>query len=130
MEKALRSLSSENETAGAIRYSLSRWRALTRYTDMRLLDLYRSAAVRALRAVALRRENFFFAESDCGGRRAAAMNSINGPAKLNGLDPEFYLRAVQEQITNYDVELSDGHCFSSRYQCRPHSSGALSLDSG
>jgi transposase len=33
MEKALRSLSAKSETAGAIRYALSRWRALTRYTD-------------------------------------------------------------------------------------------------
>jgi transposase len=30
MEKALRSLSAKSETAGAIRYALSRWRALTR----------------------------------------------------------------------------------------------------
>jgi transposase len=34
MEKALRSLSAKSETAAAIRYALSRWRALTRYTDV------------------------------------------------------------------------------------------------
>jgi hypothetical protein len=37
MEKALRSLSAKSETAGAIRYALSRWRALTRYTEDGLL---------------------------------------------------------------------------------------------
>ena len=39
MEKALRSLSAKSETAGAIRYALSRWRALTRYTDDGLLEI-------------------------------------------------------------------------------------------
>ena len=55
MEKALRSLSSKSETAGAIRYALSRWSALTRYLDDGLLEIDNSAAERALRAVALGR---------------------------------------------------------------------------
>jgi hypothetical protein len=33
MEKTLRSLSTKSETASAIRYALSHWRALTRYVD-------------------------------------------------------------------------------------------------
>ena len=94
MEKALRSLSAKSETAGAIRYALSRWRALTRYTDDGLLEIDNSAAQRALRAVALGRKNYLFAGSDCGGDRAAAMYSLIGSAKLNGLDPEFYLRTL------------------------------------
>src|SRR5208283_4477392 len=67
MEKALRSLSAKSETAAAIRYALSRWRALTRYTDDGLLEIDNSAAERALRAVALGRKNYLFAGSDCGG---------------------------------------------------------------
>jgi transposase len=55
MEKALRSLSSKSETAGAIRYALSRWRALTRYTNDGMLEIDNSAAERALRAVAMGR---------------------------------------------------------------------------
>ena len=58
----------KSETAGAIRYALSRWRALTRYTEDGLLEIDNSAAERALRAVALGRKNFLFAGSDCGGR--------------------------------------------------------------
>ena len=92
MEKALRSLSAKSETAGAIRYALSRWRALTRYTGDGLLEIDNSAAERALRAVALGRKNYLFAGSDCGGERAAAMYSLIGSAKLNGLDPELYRR--------------------------------------
>src|SRR5258708_15715601 len=33
LEKSLRSLSTKSETAGAIRYALSHWRALNRYVD-------------------------------------------------------------------------------------------------
>ena len=38
MEKMRRPLSLKSETAGAIRYALSRWRALTRYTGDRRLE--------------------------------------------------------------------------------------------
>ena len=103
MEKAQRSLSSKSETAGAIRYALSRWRALTRYTDDGMLEIDNSAAERALRAVALGRKNFLFAGSDCGGERAAAMYSLIGSAKLNGLDPELYLRTVLARIADHPV---------------------------
>jgi len=103
MEKALRSLSSKSETAGAIRYALSRWRALTRYTEDGLLEIDNSAAERALRAVALGRKNFLFVGSDSGGERAAAMYSLIGSAKLNGLDPELYLRTVLARIADHPI---------------------------
>jgi hypothetical protein len=41
--------------------------------------------------------------SDAGGERAAAMYSLVETAKLNGLDPEAYLRAVFERIAEHRV---------------------------
>ena len=55
MGKSLSLLSTKSETAGAIRYALAHWRALTRYVDDGLLEIDNSAAERALRAVALGR---------------------------------------------------------------------------
>ena len=62
-----------------------------------------SAAERALRTVALGRKNFLFCGSDAGGERAAAIYSLLGTAKLNGLDPELYLRRVLEQIADHPI---------------------------
>ena len=125
MEKALRSLSSKSETAAAIRYALSRWRALTRYTDDGLLEIDNSAAERALRAVALGRKNFLFAGSDCGGERAAAMYTLIGSAKLNGLDPELYLRTVLAQIADHRIShIEDLMPWNLAHSLQTHSSQA------
>jgi len=102
-EKTLRSLSTKSDTAGAIRYALSHWRALTRYIDDGLLEIDNNAAERALRCVALGRKNFLFAGSNAGGERAAAIYSLVGSAKLNGLDPELYLRTVLQRIAEHPV---------------------------
>jgi transposase len=44
-----------------------------------------------------------FAGSDSGGERAAAIYSLIGTAKLNGLDPEAYLRTVLERIAEHPI---------------------------
>jgi len=41
--------------------------------------------------------------SDKGGERAAAIYSLIGSAKLNGLDPEAYLRQVLTCIADHPI---------------------------
>jgi hypothetical protein len=53
--------------------------------------------------VALGRKNYFFAGSDSDDERAAAIYSLIGTAKLNGLDLEGYLREVLRRIANHPV---------------------------
>ncbi|HNM82870.1 MAG TPA: transposase domain-containing protein, partial [Rhodocyclaceae bacterium] len=84
-------------------YALKLWTALVRYTSNGLIEIDNNAAERALRTVALGRKNFLFAGSDTGGERAAAIYSLIGSAKLNGLDPEAYLRFVIERIAEHPV---------------------------
>jgi transposase len=103
METSLRSLSKKSETAGAIRYALAHWRALTRFLDDGLLEIDNNSAERALRCVAMGRKNYLFAGSDSGGERAAILYSLIGSAKLNGLDPERYLRSVLSRIAEHPI---------------------------
>ena len=103
LNKTLAGLSRKSDTAAAIRYALSRWRALTRYLDDGQIEMDNSAAERALRTVALGRKNYLFAGSDAAGERAAAIYSLHGTAKLNGLDPEFYMRHHLELIADHPV---------------------------
>ena len=99
----LSKLSRKSPLALAIRYALTRWTALTRYRDDGRLELEHNAAERALRAVALGRKNFLFLGADTGGERAAVIYSLLGTAKLNGLNPEAYLRYVLERIAEHPI---------------------------
>jgi hypothetical protein len=102
-EATLLRLSRKSDTATAIRYALSRWDALIRYCNDGHIEIDNNAAERALRAVALGRKNYLFAGSDTGGERAAAIYSLIGSAKLNGLDPEAYLREVLSRIADHPI---------------------------
>ena len=102
-ETTLPQLSRKSDTTAAIRYALSLWNALVRYADDGHLEIDNNAAQRALRAVALGRKNDLFAGSDAGGERAAAIYSLIGSAKLNGLDPEAYLREVLTRIADHPI---------------------------
>jgi transposase len=107
LEETLGKLSRKSDTAMAVRYALGRWDALVRYCDDGRLEIDNNAAERALRAVALGRKNYLFAGSDAGGERAAAIYSLVGTAKLNGLDPESYLRDVLSRIADHPVNRID-----------------------
>jgi transposase len=89
------------------RYALLRWSALSRYVDDGLLEIDNNTAERALRCVALGRKNYLFAGADSGGERAAVIYSLVGSAKLNGLDPELYLRTVLAKIADHPVSRID-----------------------
>jgi len=107
LEETLVKLSKKSDTAVAVRYALGRWEALMRYCDDGHLEIDNNAAERSLRAVALGRKNYLFAGSDRGGESAAVIYSLIGTAKLNGIDPESYLRNVLSRISEHPINRID-----------------------
>jgi hypothetical protein len=53
--------------------------------------------------IALGRKNYLFCGSDAGGQAAAAIYSLIGTARLNGIDPERYLQHVPESIADLPI---------------------------
>lgn len=106
-EAALNKISGKSTLAGAIRYALSRWASLTRYTTDGRLEMTNNAAERAIRPLALGRKNWLFAGSDTGGDRAAIMYTLIETAKMNDLNPEAYLRDIIACIADHPINKID-----------------------
>ena len=100
-------LSSKNEIAKAIHYSLKRWPALTRFLDDGRLCMSNNAAERALRGIAVGRHNWTFAGSDEGGSRAATIYTLIETAKLNDIDPQAWLTDVLARLQDHPAKRID-----------------------
>lgn len=94
-------LSSKNPVAKAIHYSLKRWAAMTRFLDDGRVCLSNNAAERALRGIAIGRNNWTFAGSDRGGERAAAIYTLIETCKLCQVDPRAWLADVLSRLPNH-----------------------------
>jgi hypothetical protein len=85
-------------TAKAIDYSLKRWAALARYATDGSLPIDNNPVENVIRPIALGRKNWLFTGSERAGQRAAAIQTLLGTAKLNGLDPAAWLRDTLEKL--------------------------------
>lgn len=103
METVLSKISQKSTLAQAIRYATSRWPSLTRYTTDGRLEMTNNAAERAMRPIALGRKNYLFAGSDTGGIRAATIYTLIETAKMNGINPESYLRDIIARIADHPI---------------------------
>ena len=103
MVPRLPTLSAKSYTTKAINYALNQWQAVLLYGDHGIAEIDNNAAERSLRSVALGRKNFLFMGADSGGERAAAMYTLIGTAKLNGIDPEAYLLHVLTHIADHPI---------------------------
>ena len=91
-------LSAKSALAEAFRYTIKRCDALSRFATDARLEIDNNVAENAMRAIALGRKHYLFAGSDAGGERAAAIYTIVQTAKLNGVNPEAYLRDTLVKI--------------------------------
>lgn len=103
-KKVLTKLAQKGSTAVAIKYALNNEVALKRFLIDGKIEIDNNAAERALRAIAVGRKNWLFAGSDNGGRAAANIYTIIETAKMNGLNPEAYLKKILSEIQDYNSQ--------------------------
>jgi transposase len=87
--------------AKALDYTLKRWPALIRYAGTGHLPIDNNAVENCIRPIALGKKNWLFVGSVRAGQRAAAIQSLLGTAKLNGLDPAQWLRDTLEKLPTW-----------------------------
>ena len=94
-------LSRHAEVAKAMDYMLKRWMGFSRFADDDRICMTNNAAKRALRGIAVGRKSWLFAGPDRGGERAAAIYTLIGTAKLNGIDPRSWVADVLRRISGH-----------------------------
>ena len=103
-KKYLKDLPKKSATGLAINYALNNEEALKRFLSDGKIEIDNNAAERAMRAIALGRKNYLFAGSDAGGETAASIYTITETAKLNGINPQVYLKNVLSQIQDHNAK--------------------------
>lgn len=85
----------------ALKHALNRWPALIRYAKTGHLPIDNNVTENCIRPIAIGRKNWLFAGSERAGKRAAAIQSLLGTAKLNGLDPAAWLNDTLEKLPTW-----------------------------
>jgi hypothetical protein len=76
---------------------MKRWPALIRYAETGHLPIDNNPVENTIRSIAPGKKNGLFAGSELDSQRAAAIQTLLGTAKLNGLDPAAWLRDTWEK---------------------------------
>jgi len=87
----------------AVRYTLKNWTALTRYCEDGDLAIDNNATERAIRSVAVGRNNWVFFGSDEGGKTAAVLRSFVATCQRVGVDPFAWLKDVLARIPDHPI---------------------------
>ena len=87
----------------AVRYTLKNWTALTRYGEDGDLQIDNNSAERAIRGVAVGRNNWVFFGSDEGGKTAAVLRSLVASCQRVGVDPFVWLKDILSRIADHPI---------------------------
>ncbi len=87
----------------SVRYTLKNWTALTRYCEDGNLEIDNNATERAIRGVAIGRNNWVFFGSDQGGTTAAVLRSFVASCQRIGVDPFAWLKDVLSRIAAHPI---------------------------
>jgi transposase len=87
----------------AVRYTLKNWTALTCYCRDADLQIDNNATERAIRGVAVGRNNWVFFGSDEGGKTAAVLRSFVASCQRVGVDPFVWLKDTLTRIADHPI---------------------------
>ena len=88
-------------SAKALDYTLKHWPSLIRYAETGHLPIDNNPVENTIRPIALGKKNWLFTGSERADRRTAAIQTLLGTAKLNGLDPAAWLRDTLEKLPTW-----------------------------
>ena len=88
-------------SAKAMDYTLKRWPALIRYAQTGHLPIDNNPVENCIRPIALGKKNWLFVGSERAGKRAAAIQTLLGTAKLNNLNPAQWLTETLEKLPTW-----------------------------
>ncbi|MFB3138531.1 MAG: IS66 family transposase [Phycisphaerales bacterium] len=88
----------KTELAAAVGYSRNQWEAFIRYCDEGWLMIDNTRSERALRPIAIGRNNWMFFGSDGGGHTGAILYSLVASCKANRVHPYHYLEDVYTRL--------------------------------
>jgi hypothetical protein len=93
----------------AVGYAVNQWPTLVRYVEDGRLHIDNGPAERAIRPLAVGRNNWLFIGGDGGLQSAAVLLSVTASAKRHALNPWAYLRDVLTRLPARppDCDLSD-----------------------
>jgi len=87
----------------AVRYTLKNWHALARFAQDGDLEIDNNRTERAIRGVAVGRNNWVFFGSDEGGKTAAVLRSFVASCQRVGVDPFTWLKDVLSRIAAHPI---------------------------
>jgi transposase len=97
----------KSEAGKAVAYTFHNWTALTRYAEDGDLAIDNNATERAIRCIAVGRNNWTFFGSDNGGKTAAVLRSFVTSCELMKIDPFAWFRDVLSRIADHPITKLD-----------------------
>ena len=74
---------------------------MIRYAEIGHFPIDNNPVENTIRSIALGKKNWLFAGSERAGQRAAAIQTLLGTAKINGIDPAAWLRDTLEKLPTW-----------------------------
>lgn len=87
----------------AVRYTLKNWTALNRYCEDGDLEIDNNATERAIRGIAVGRNNWVFFGSDQGGNTAAVLRSFVASCQRVGVEPFAWFKDILSRIAAHPI---------------------------